>query len=102
MVAQRGADVGRPAGRKPTRKPPAGAGPRAACAQGRAGGARSRAASRARGAQVVRKEDKCERIHEAFGVLVVTRFRAADYAAFLAEETPLPRLQPVHVFCDAK
>ncbi len=59
------------------------------------------AASRRRRAQVVRKEDKLARIDDKFGVVVVTRFRAADYAAFLGEETPLDLLQPVHVFCEA-
>ncbi len=51
---------------------------------------------------MLRKEDKCDRIHEQFGVLVVTKFRAADYAAFLGEETPLDLVQPIHVFCEAK
>jgi hypothetical protein len=52
-------------------------------------------------AQVIRKEDKCMRIDDKFGVVVVTKFRAADYAAFLGEETLLELMQPVQVICEA-
>jgi hypothetical protein len=50
---------------------------------------------------VIRKEDECLLIDDRFGVVVVTKFRAADYAEFLGEETPLDLVQPVHVFCAA-
>ncbi len=50
---------------------------------------------------MIRKEDNCHCIDDKFGVVVLTKFRAADYAEFLVQETPLDSMQPIHVVCEA-
>ncbi len=49
--------------------------------------------------QVIRKEDDCHVVREEFNVLVVTKFRAEDYAAFLGDELPLALHQSIRVVC---